>query len=186
MPKNVAIGLGALVVLAALMLVFMGSGTTTPATESDTQTASAQEGLEGSTAGTADTNGIFESSFAELMQRGGSFECAFNETVDGANSSGIVYVSGDKVRLNYSAPAAEAGGAPIRGAMIQKDNMLHMWSDAMPQGIKMAIPEGQSVTDAPMSGGLFDNNIKMKYDCKSWTPNNAWFEVPPTIEFMTL
>jgi hypothetical protein len=56
----------------------------------------------------------------------------------------------------------------------------------MTQGIKMAIPEGQSVTDAPMSGGMFDKNIKMSYDCKSWIPNNAWFEVPPTIEFMAL
>ncbi len=185
MPKNVAIGLGALIVLAVLMLVFMGSGTTTPVSEVDTQAAAVQEGIGQSGANAAETNGIFESSFAELMQRGGSFECAFNETVQGSNSSGVVYVSGEKVRLNFSSSLPDAA-EPTRGAMIQKENTLYMWSDAMPQGIKMAVPEGQSVTDAPMSGGMFDQNMKMKYDCKSWTPNNAWFEVPPTIEFMSL
>lgn len=184
MPKNVAIGLGALVVLALVMLVFMGNGSPAPSAETDSQAAAAKTGVEGAVE-TASTGGLFEGTFADLMQKGGTLECSFDQSMNDMSSSGVVYMADGKIRLNYSA-TLEAGQEPTRGAMIQKDNTMYMWSDAMPQGIKMAVAPGQAMSAAPMGNEMFDTNMKSKYDCKSWTPNSAWFEVPPTIEFMSL
>ncbi len=188
MPKNVGIGLGALAVLALLLFVFMGSNSAAPVAETESQTAAARAGLDAAAEGASPasaTEGLFEGSFAELMQKGGNVECSFDQSAEGMTSSGVVYMADGKVRLNYSA-TLEEGQEPARGAMIQKDNTLYMWSDAMPQGIKMAMAEGQAVSAAPMSNEMFDTAMKSKYDCKAWTPNTAWFEVPPTIEFMSL
>jgi hypothetical protein len=185
MEKNVAIGLGALLVLGAVGLIFVGSGSTAPVAETPSQAAAAQEGVEVEAPATTEGDGLFEGSLATLITRGGTFECSFDEVINGAQSAGVVYVSGDKVRLNFSA-REESASEPIRGAMIQKDGQLYMWSDAMPQGVQMAVAAGDTVSQAPMSGAMFDQNATMQYSCKSWTPNAAWFEVPPTIEFMTL
>lgn len=175
--KEILAGAAALLVLGGGIFYFANQGATPAVTESESQTANVE------TATTATGNGLFSGTFADLMNREGSYECAFSEEVSGSKSEGVVYVAGKKIRGNFT---STVGTETIRSSMIHDGTDMYMWSEAMPQGIKMKAAAAEGDVGAPMAGEMFNPNIAMNYDCKEWTTDSAWFVVPPNVEFMSL
>jgi hypothetical protein len=126
-------------------------------------------------------------SLKSVMAAGGAHVCTFTSEDPNAKNSGTVYISGDSIRGEFESDVKGVG--KVKSSMIQNAGFMYTWSDAMPQGIKMAIPAGgaQSDSNATASGQMnFDAGVEMAYDCKSWSPDNASFTPPAGVEFMDM
>ena len=126
--------------------------------------------------------GAFTGSFMDLAKRGGSYECTFSSGEGKTKTDGVVYVSGNKIRGNF---AAGIEGSVTHSSMIQDGENMYVWSEAMPQGMKMKIP-AESEMPAPKAGDMFSPGLAMNYDCKAWADDSSWFIAPPNVEFMSL
>jgi hypothetical protein len=121
--------------------------------------------------------------FMDLMKLGGSFECTIASEDPNAVSNGTVYVSGGKVRGDFT---STVDGAAYDSHFINADGYIYTWSSAMPQGMKMAdtgMREGAPSTgeEAP---GSFDPSVKVDYNCNPWMVDNGKFTPPSDVAFM--
>lgn len=125
-------------------------------------------------------------SLAELWKRGGNHMCTITMADALFKSSGTVYVSGNKVRADFNMTMAEMGNKPVTSSMIQKDGEVYTWTNSYPQGFKMKVPAGTNPTNmtGPNNAGGIDPSANVKYDCKSWTPDESKFTPPSDIKFM--
>ena len=179
--KEIIIGAVALMVFGGAVL-FMANSSGVPAvTESDAQTAAVEDATQ--EAATPKPEGLFSGSFADLLKSADSLECSFVDEADGAKTEGTVYVSGGKVRGNFTSTVE---GATVHSSMIQDSESVYVWSEAMPQGIKMKASVATANDAAPPQPGLMDMKKVMDYNCKPWKTDAAWFVAPPNIEFMSL
>lgn len=118
--------------------------------------------------------------FASFVAQGGSRSCDIVVNNEAAPAQGVVYVSGADVRADFTTQPITAGGMSITAHMIQTGGYVYSWTDIMPQGVKVAVANGQGAASA----NGFDINAEVSYDCSAWTPDASKFEVPSTITFM--
>lgn len=121
--------------------------------------------------------------FMDLMRLGGSFECKVSSEDPNAVSNGTVYVSGEKIRGDFT---STVDGAAYDSHFINAEGYIYTWSSAMPQGMKMANKgmmegEGPGKAEAPQS---FDPSVKVDYECHPWIANSGKFSPPSDVTFM--
>ncbi len=124
-------------------------------------------------------------SFAELVGKAGSWKCTVKTNVEQAPSEGVAYIADGKVRADFSSKIAALGGKEVKSSMIQVDGYVYTWSDMIPQGMKMKIPENTATPQAQTSGG-FDYSAQVDYDCGPWMMDATKFDPPASVTFMEL
>lgn len=137
------------------------------------------------TAENAATAGVFNGSFDDLAARGGNWKCTFTTQTEMGAAQGEVYVSGDRIRGNFSMTAPVVG--KVESYMIADDEYTYSWSSVLPQGFKArradtGAPDG--ATKAADTG--IDPRMQMSYECEPHTAAADLFVVPTNVTFQTL
>ncbi len=122
-------------------------------------------------------------SIKELMARGSS-ECTVSNKVENSESSGTVYVGNGKMRGDFKS-VTQNPAMTIESHMISDGEFIYTWSDAMPQGVKIAVSNAETA-GAKQSGQQDMYNAQVNYDCDSWRVDEKKFELPSGVEFMDL
>ncbi len=167
MSTKAVLGLiAAVIIVGGGVWYFSSSGGSQTGTENE-----AQEGASGA------------ATFADLIARAGSWKCEVSMSVEEAPSEGVAYISGGKIRADFTSTPA-ATGQPVTSHMIQADGYAYTWSDMYPQGMKILIPEGQE-TSTSASGGV-DYDSRVEYSCAPWVADASLFTPPADVTFMEL
>mgnify|MGYP001588210567 CR=1 FL=1 len=117
-------------------------------------------------------------SIAQLMAQGTS-KCEVTSETDGVSSSGTVYVADGKVRGTFTTSGAGVG--TVESNMIVRDGFVYVWSDAMPQGIKMSAEASGGAQTGASQPNPYDANYD--YNCTRWSPVESQFALPSDITF---
>ncbi len=166
MNKNTTWIVLAVILIALLAWYFtQNGGTKTQTTDNSTTNSTSQAA---STSGTTS-----KSSLKSLMAAGSSVSCTF----DSSEGKGTAYVTGDKMRVDYTAMGTS-------GHMINDGQFLYMWTDGSKTGIKMSSKVDNN--SIPGSSQAPDLNTQQDYTCKPWTQTSSSFAVPSTVTFTTL
>jgi len=135
------------------------------------------------------TQGSAMKSLRELMMMGQDQMCTFESTDDNGSNKGSSYISGEKVRTDFS--GTDPDGKAYSGSMISDGTYMYTWSSAGPQGMKIKINEetNQEVEDikkdVQKSQDQFVNpDEKIDYRCQGWRADQSMFTPPSDIEFV--
>lgn len=133
--------------------------------------------------------GSYQGSLADLARRGGDWKCTVNVGTAAAVSSGVVHVSGQKVRADFTSNVSGAG--TIDSHMISDGSYYYTWTSAYPQGFKMAIPASDTPVSptngsAQTSSSGLNPDQNYSYDCQAETPDASLFVPPSNITFTTM
>ena len=115
---------------------------------------------------------------AELISRGGNWECSVG-VPSGASYGpfeGIVYVAGDQIRANFAYPGDSRNP---HDSMLQTGGVMYNWGDQATIGSKKTIT-------SPKSGYIVegqDSSTPVTYNCKPWSVDSSKFVVPTNIKF---
>lgn len=129
---------------------------------------------------TQQAGGTQSNSLSGLLALGASQKCTFSSETGTSASSGTVYVAGGSMRGDFT---STSNGQTVVSHMIVKGGTSYMWSSEMPQGIKMSF--GSSSGGSGSQSGV-DVNAQANYSCASWAPEQAQFELPAGITFMSM
>lgn len=178
MNQNTAIGIvvGLVVVLGGGY--YLMSAKTAQAPEgSGTQTVETTPAVESAQAGK------FTGSLTDLATRGGSWKCTVDASTAQSVSAGVTYVSGGKVRGDYTTNVEGYGKAESH--MIADGEYVYTWSSMMPQGVKTKMV-AQGAGGTATSGQGADANQSYSYDCQPWTADASLLVPPANVTFMTV
>ena len=164
-------------------IVVLGGGYLLYARQTPTLEDSTEETTESAT--TPETATQFEGSFRDLAMRGGSYRCEIVHTVEAndAQSSGVVYVDGSKVRSDFTTNVS--GYGEMESHMITDGEWMYTWSPAMPQGMKMRVmAAGENLGVVTWDSGQYaDMNQAYNFDCDPWSADVSVFAPPTGITF---
>src|SRR3990167_3148582 len=117
------------------------------------------------------TQGSAMKSLRELMMMGQDQMCTFESTDDNGSNKGSSYISGEKVRTDFS--GTDPDGKAYSGSMISDGTYMYSWSTASPQGMKIKITEetNKAVEDVKQDAQAnpnqyIDPNDKVDYKCQ--------------------
>lgn len=178
--------LALILITGAILLVKNGiKGTDDVSTDTESATGGEVTTTEGSAADASaeeSASAEFNGSMKELVARGGDYMCTFTQTTDVADSSGTVYISGERLRGDFKSHE-KVSDTDVESHMIRDGGFAYVWSSAMPTGFKMVVDDSAS-TDSNSTG--FDYNQQLDYSCNSWTVDESQFSLPAGVEFTTL
>ena len=182
--------IGAMLVTAGV-LIFKGTGKPIAVVSNDATLANNQS--ETSTditkdapvaSSTVNENMEFNGSVQDLMARGGSYKCTFNQKTAVSDSTGTVFVSNKNVRGDFNTHVSiMSQSTTIDNHMISDGDFIYTWSGAMPNGLKLPVDKTASSSSA--NAQSFDYNQKLDYSCSPWTIDPNKFVLPSDIEFKT-
>lgn len=177
MNKAVGYGVG-VVVIIVLVVGFM---VMRPKTTQAPSVAGNPSGSEGAQQGQGEKGGTLKDLFAMTTSQ----TCTFTNA-DGTSATGTVYVSGGKVRSDFSTSASEEAGQAMH--MIVKDQTSYLWGDALQgKGVKMAFADMEAPADttkpSSQQSASLNTNQSVKYSCKPWAVDASVFELPTGVEF---
>ena len=175
------IGGGVLVVIAVIVGFLM------------TQKAEAPVGLESEN--TNERTGVMDSartSLSGLLALGKSQKCTFRSSAETADSSGVVYISGGKVRGDFdSTTKVGTNVSTVKSHMITDGDEIRVWSDGEEMGMLMKTaqaPSGavdtQVQNTAPMPLDMNDSSVD--YDCDMWVADASVFTPPSSVTFQSI
>jgi len=123
-----------------------------------------------------------------LLGMSGAQKCTVASSVATAESTGVVYIAGGKVRGDFVSAVA-VGETQVTSHMITDGKISHVWMDGMPQGYTMSA----EMTDADSAGAQNDRapetvslDQEASYKCESWSVDATQFELPKDIEFVDM
>ncbi|MDQ5962566.1 MAG: hypothetical protein QG653_373 [Patescibacteria group bacterium] len=124
-------------------------------------------------------------SLKEIFARGGSQKCTYTIIENGITSSATIYLSGEKMRVDSQ---TTTNGKAENARMLLTNNIMYVWGDGMPQGIKMPIPDANTPTSQNTQGTvqMVDLDKEMNYSCSPWSADASYFTPPTNIKFMDM
>lgn len=129
--------------------------------------------------------GLFKGSLTDLSERGGEWKCVVkNDAQTGVGvvaSEGVVYVSGEKVRADFTSTVPGVG--PVEAHTIVDDTMVYVWSSMAPQGIKASATTYAGSGEGGMSGAYGNAQQSYAYDCEPFAAEAVLFVAPTDISF---
>lgn len=129
-------------------------------------------------------DGKFNGSINDLIERGGDYECDFTHSTDVSDSAGTVFISGKKMRGDFSSTTKIAANIKVESHMISDGEFLYNWSSAMPTGFKTVINKIENTVTSESAGP--DYNQKLEYNCKIWNVDDSKFMIPSDVKFTTI
>jgi hypothetical protein len=123
-----------------------------------------------------------KTAFSEFLKQGGSYRCTVNQSVNGTDTEGIVYVNGNMIRGEYN---TKVQGMSIDSTMIVRDGYTYNWTSMAPNmgfKAKVAVSGGNSSTGT--SGTYSFNSEEIgDYNCETWTVDASKFVLPSGVSF---
>lgn len=168
MQKKAGLIIGVIVIAIVLAVFFLMQSMKSPEQKSENSVAN---GLGEMTKG----------SIAGLIAAGKSVNCTMNYP-DG-QGSGSVYVSGKKVRGDFSVLAE---GKEYKSSMIQDGDYAYLWSDADKKGTKIKVSglgSGSAPTGANSQSQAVNLDQQVDLKCSSEGVDASKFVVPSDVEF---
>jgi len=162
----------ALLIIAAVLLLLAGAWYYTSAKKS------------GIGSGTETTSGT--KSLKDLLSSGVAQKCTFSTTNESGVSEGTSYVSGGKVRGDFTTTVS---GKTTKSHMISDGKSSYIWNDEDKTGFKMTIDETTQAdvtkdSDTPTSIKTEgDLDQKADYKCSKWIVDGSYFTPPSNISF---
>lgn len=126
------------------------------------------------------TEETINTSVLDLAKRGGNYECTFSHTTGVGTSNGVVYISGEKIRGNFTSNVVVANMV-IKSYMISDGASVYTWTDMTSQGYKVPIEKGGAEENTSQS---FDYGQNLDYTCKGWVVDPSVFYLPSGVEFI--
>ncbi len=175
MSKNLALILGALVIVAVLAVLAVLAYTQLSKSSKSQQMAPAA--VE-NTQNQQSTRGSIKS----LLGLGKNVTCDI--TFPDGNGNGTIFVVDKKMHGDFT---TTAGDKTIESHMISDGDYAYFWSGI--QGTKMKIDQTAKATPIPAASAQqqgADLNKDVDYKCSSWSPDNSKFMPPADVKFIDL
>ncbi len=166
-----------LIIVAIALVLLLGGGAFMMMNKS-----ASTDGTGSNTSGFKSTTGgsnTASKSLKDLIMGGVAQKCTFSAS----GTTGESYVSGGKMRSDYS---TTAGGNTVAGHMIVDGTTSYMWMDGQQTGYKMTYDVNEAdVPEAPEGQGQqgLDVNQMMDYTCTPWVANGSMFSPPADVTF---
>ncbi|HRH26730.1 MAG TPA: hypothetical protein PLZ99_01050 [Parcubacteria group bacterium] len=122
-------------------------------------------------------------SFDAFLKQGGSYVCTVNQSVEGIDSKGTVYIDKGNIRGDFNTSVA---GMNVDTYFIVKDKYTYTWSSMMPgKGFKAPVSTGGSGDTSTGTSGQYSFNAEQigDYDCKAWSVDASKFTLPSGVTF---
>ena len=176
--KYIVIGVAALVIVGGAFFLL-----SKPAAQRQNAAQGAQTGTQEAAQQPAGGTGAFTGSLADLLGRGGNWKCTFGAEGTGFSSSGTTYVSGGKIRADFSSKIQQLNQT-VDSHMVQDGGYVYVWTSLAPQGFKAKTTLGSK--DATTQFGKQGVNIDQKYNynCSPWTVDASLFALPKGVTFV--
>ena len=125
------------------------------------------------------------STLRELLTGGENLTCTFSYSQEGADMDGTVYVSGGKMRGDYS---MMQGGESFDSHMISDSELAYMWgsnSQTGTYGFKVPITDMEAEKGDSQYQAV-DWDQTMDIQCSRWMPDASKFNPPTDVNFQDL
>lgn len=125
-------------------------------------------------------------SLKDLIAAGVPQKCTFSSTNDSGTNQGTTYVSGGRVRGDFTNTFS---GKTTMSHMISDGKTSYIWTDGESTGYKMTVPETSASpgtapsSEEPAMSGEGDLNQAADYNCSAWIPDNSMFTPPADVTF---
>lgn len=171
----------ALIGIAAAFIILLGAGgvflysQNKPKSEPNSTTATENVEEESNT----------ESDLSSILKSGKTQQCNFSyDGINGATTTGIAYLSGDKMRTDVS---TMTNGKSSTVYVIRNGDNNFIWGTDFPNntGMKMTLSIDE-YTKNENSKKYFDPSMKTDYKCESWTVDSSVFTPPSNVKFQDL
>ena len=168
-------------VIVVLILLLLGGGAYTLSKRNKTQTTTQ---VTTQTTPTQESTKTAAQSLKDLLLSGVPQRCSYRDTEEGIDMAGTTYVSGGKVRADFTSTTE---GKTTTGHTVYDGTTSYIWTDEMTTGYKMMIDiskeeEASSESDSTTQQGV-DLNKTIDYTCSPWVVDQALFTPPTTITF---
>lgn len=180
MNTKLALGIvAAVVVIGGGAYFYMSSNSAAPSGDS----------MQNETGGemTKEEAGEFKGSVHDLMARGGDWKCDIGSQANtGAGvsfSSGTVYVSGKKLKGDFSISVPSLGN--VSAYMVSDGEYIYSWSSVMMQGFKAKVT-AEGTGGGETSGYGFNPDVSYSYNCEPATVDASMFTPPANVEFRSI
>lgn len=128
------------------------------------------------------------STFTDLWKNGKNLACTFSYNDDTKNNAvaGTMQIEGEKKNVRAEFTMTDANGAATTASVIRKGSTVYLWSSKAPRGVKMTV----SSDNESLFGGNgqkpndIDERRNVDFSCKSWSPDDAAFTPPATMQFV--
>lgn len=121
------------------------------------------------------------STMNQLLASKEDLECVYTQVNDQASTNGILYVSGGKVRGDFTVEVKAASGVQAQtfsSHLVTDGKQVWLWplSPEMPnQGVSIAVD--------PTKKDEVNLDQSFNADCKAWTKDDAKFIAPTEVQF---
>jgi len=160
-----------LLIIVGGVLLYMKSG---PVKEKVTDTAS-----------TKSTSQMGKAqSLKDLAAAGVPQKCTFTNSTDTADSNGVVYTGGGKMRGDFDS-MVKTTGMPTYSHMISDGSTNYIWTSESNQGFKMKMEAMTSASSTVPSSKYqaISYDQQLVYKCQPWTVDASVFALPKDITF---
>jgi len=133
--------------------------------------------------GTTENTSGKKMSFDAFLKQGGSYVCNVNQSVEGMDSRGTVYVNGANVRGTFNTTVS---GMKVDSEFISTGGYMYTWSNMMPgKGFKAKVSATAGGDASTGTSGQYSWNAEQigDYDCQPWSVDSAKFAMPSGIVF---
>lgn len=175
--KNILIGLAVVVILGGAYFLF--SKPAAPAQNA----AQGNQAAGQNTGQAASGNGAFTGSLADLVGRGGDWKCTFGAQGNGYSSTGTTYVSGGKMRSDFSSKIQQVNQT-VDSHMIQDGGFVYVWTSLAKQGFKAKATLGTKDASTQFQAQGVNIDQKYNYNCAPWTVDASLFVLPKEVTFV--
>lgn len=117
----------------------------------------------------------------EILKSGQTQECTFSSGEENASTSGVVYLSNQEFRVDFTVIQAN-DKSDI--SMIRKGDDNYIWGSGFPNnaGLKMTLSIDKLAEDE-QTKDYFNTDQQVDYSCKSWAVDSFKFNPPSNIKF---
>ncbi len=174
--KVIAIVVGVVVVLGGAYYAMRGTS------ESVKDTNSIAVGEPNPSAPTEQNSGK-KMSFDAFLKQGGSYVCSVDQSVEGMDSKGTVYVNGTNIRGTFNTTVA---GMKVDSEFISTGGYMYTWSSMMPgKGFKAKVGTTAGGSTSTGTSGQYSWNAEQigDYDCQPWSGDLSKFAMPSGVVF---
>ncbi len=122
-------------------------------------------------------------SFDAFLKQGGSYVCTVNQSVEGIDSKGTVYVDGTDTRGTFNTTVS---GMKVDSEFISTGGYTYTWSSMMQgKGFKVKVDNKVSGDTSTGTSGQYSWNAEQigDYDCQPWSGDSSKFALPKGVVF---
>lgn len=114
-------------------------------------------------------------SIKDLLSLGNSQKCTFTNIESTVSSTGVVYVSGGKVRGDFD---TTIDGKITKYHTIVDGNTSYLWTEDSKSGFTTSFDSNNTNSDT-----RFDTNKLANYQCSGWITDSSVFNRPSDVKF---